>query len=188
MRYDEVKITKQVRKIEKVDGIFLTVTGFVYRPGKLSIKETITDEQYRDFMLYVATELAATVVNAIDNQRYKGKWKPLSMYYMSYKKKHHLSLKIWEATGHMKKSIRVFKKGKYIAMGFDDKTIYPKSLLKVNLIARFLEFGSRDNTHPPSRPLWRPLQVYVRKNISRYYKSYKNELKRKHKEYLFLIP
>ena len=179
-------MTNQVKKIEKVDGILLTVTGFVYRPGKLSVKDQISEAQYRDFMLYVAAELASTVVNAIDNQRYSNKWKPLSLNYLSYKRKHHLSLKIWEATGHMKKSIRVFKKGNYIAIGFDDRTVYPKTMLKVNLIARFLEFGSRDNSHPPSRPLWRPLQIYIRKNIGRYYKSYQKELQKSGKQFLLL--
>ena len=139
-----------------------------------------------DFNLYVATTLAATVVNAIDNQRYKSTWKPLSLNYLTFKKKHHLSLKIWEATGHMKKSIRVFKKGKFIAVGFDNRAIYPKSYIQVNLVARFLEFGSRDNTHPPSRPLWRPLHVYVRKNIDRYYAAYVKELKTTGKDYLLL--
>lgn len=187
MKYNEAKITKQVRRIRKVDGILLTVTGFVFRPGQNSIKDKLTPEQYIDFLLYVATELVATVVNAIDAQRYKKKWKPLSVKYLSYKKKHNLSLKIWEATGHLKNSIRVFKRNDYIAMGFDDRTVYPNSSLKVNLVARFLEFGSRDNHRPPSRPLWRPLQVYIRKNISRYYKAYKTELKVRNKDFLFLI-
>ena len=186
MTYKDIKMTNQVRNMKKVDGIYLTVTGFTYKPGKNSIKDQIPEPQYRDFMMYVAAELASTVVNAIDNQRYKSKWKPLSLNYMSYKKRHNLSLHIWEATGHMKKSIRVFKKRNLIAMGFDDRTVYPKSYLKVNLIARFLEFGSRDNSHPPSRPLWRPLQIYIRKNIGRYYKSYQKELANSKKQYLFL--
>jgi hypothetical protein len=186
LNYRDVKITHQVRSMKKADGILLTVTGFVFRPGKLSVKYGMDDDRYTDFLLYIATELVATIVNAIDNQRYSHKWKPLSAKYLSYKKAHHLSLKIWEATSHMKKSIRVFKQGKFVAMGFDNRTIYPKSLIKVNLVARFLEFGSRDNHRPPSRPLWRPLQIYVRKNIYRYYKSYIKELQSRNLEYLWL--
>ena len=110
-----------------------------------------------------------------------------SIPYITWKQRKHLSLKIWEATGHLKNSIRVFKRNDYIAMGFDDRTVYPGSSLKVNLVARFLEFGSRDNHRPPSRPLWRPLQVYIRKNISRYYKAYKTELKVHNKSFLFLL-
>ena len=81
LRYHEVKITTQVRKIKDAEGIYLTVTGFPFKPGRLMLKKFVTQERYIDFLLYVATELVATVVNAIDNQRYKHKWKPLSISY-----------------------------------------------------------------------------------------------------------
>ena len=191
MNPQDVKITSQVRKIRKVgdiDGIRLTVTGFVYKPGRNFLKKNIPDDQYLDFMLYVAVRLATTVVDAIDSQRYKHAWKPLSLSYVTYKQKHNLSLKIYEATGQMRDSIRVFKDGKYIGLGFPKNKRYPKSHVQINTIARYLEFGSRDNAHPPSRPLWRPLQVYVRKNIWRYFMSYLNEKSLQHKKYLLLLP
>lgn len=185
MKYSEVKITKQALHMKKIDGLYFTVTNYKYTPGKVSFKSQLSEAQYRDFMIYVATTLVAEIDRAIESQRYTRKWKPLSIGYLTYKKKHHMSLKIWEATGYMRKSIRVFKQGNYLAIGFDKRTIYPKSKAPLNLIARFLEFGSRDNSHPPSRPLWRPIHIYVRKNISRLYKSYIKELKVQHKEYLF---
>lgn len=185
MKYSEVKITPQAKHMKKIKGLYFTVTNYKYSPGKVSFKDSMSEEQYRDFMLYVAAHLISEIDRAIENQRYTRKWKPLNLQYYTYKKKHHLSLKIWEATGHMRKSMRVFKQGDYLAIGFDKRTIYPKSKIQVNLIARFLEFGSRDNTHPPSRPLWRPIHMYVRKNISRIYKSYLKELQLKHKDYLF---
>lgn len=186
MRYSDVKISNQVIKMAKCNGIKLTVTGYIYNPGIRAIKPTMSQDEYRDFMLFVATTIVATIFNAIDNQRYKGKWKPLSIKYYEYKKAHKLSLNIYEATGNMKKSIHVFKDHDYIAVGFNNRDLYPKSRAKINLIARYLEFGSRDNAHPPSRPLWRPITMYVRKNIKRYYKDYVREIHKTGKQYLFL--
>lgn len=66
--------------------------------------------------------LASELYKAIDTQRYtkynKSKWKPLSFSYYTWKKRHKLSLHIWEATGCLKSNIKVFKKGSYIAVGF----------------------------------------------------------------------
>ena len=173
--------------MKSVKGIQLSVTGYTFRPGSRIVKSISSPERYIDFLLYVACELSATVVNAIDTQRYSNRWKPLSVHYLRYKKMHNLSLKIWEATGHLKNSIRVFKKRDCIALGFDDRTVYPNSSLKVNLVARFLEYGSRTDHRPPARPLWRPLQIYIQKNISRYYKSYQKELKSRKLDYLLYI-
>lgn len=172
--------------MKEVEGLHFTVTNFKYNPGIKNFKPILDDEHYRDFMMYISAEIVAMVVNAIDKQRYIKKWKPLSINYLTYKQKHNLSLKIYEATGFMKEHIRVFQRGKFIEIGFDRRARYPKSYASVNTIARYLEFGSRDNTHPPSRPIWRPLHIYIRKNIGRYYNSYQYELKRTGKTYLML--
>jgi len=172
--------------MNEVEGLHFTVTNFRYNPGQRNLKPTLDDVQYKDFMIYVSAEIVAMIVNAIDKQRFIRKWKPLSISYVTYKKRHNLSLKIYEATGFMKDNIRVFSRGKYIEIGFDARTRYPKSHVSVNIIARYLEFGSRSNNHPPARPLWRPLHVYIRKNIGRYYDKYQKELKRTQKKYLMI--
>lgn len=172
--------------MKKIDGIHITVTNYIYRPGSHSFKNQMSQETYNDFMIYMAAEMVATLVNAINNQRYEKSWKPLSISYRTWKAKHHLSLHIWEATGQMKKSIKCYKKGNFIEIGFRDRDVYPKTLAPLNLIAKFLEYGSVNvKDHPPARPLWRPLVLYVRKNISRYYKNYQKEIQKYHKDFLY---
>ena len=181
-------IPSSVIKMKKVRGIIITVTGYLYSPGKVSFKKNLSEKEYKDFQIYMAEMLLEEFVKAIDNQRYATKsWPSLSIRYLTYKRRHNLSLKMWEATGYMKKSLKVFKKGDYIAVGFKQSDVYPKSLAKVNTIARYLEYGGgANNSRPPARPLFRPITIYMRKNIGRYYKKYVKELKTKKKKFLYL--
>ena len=147
----------------------------------------MSKKQYKDFVIFLAACMVADYNNAINNQRYSSKWRPLSIPYYTWKKKKHLSLKIWEATGHLRRQIKLFKKAGFVSVGFMQRDVYPLTSVKVNDIARILEFGSVSvKDHPPARPLWRPMLLYYRKNVSRYYKAYNDELKRLHKMYLFL--
>ena len=175
--------------MRKIDGIILTVTNYTYTPGYNSIRKSVSDEVYRDFQIYMASELGDMIVSAIDKQRYaKGNtpWKPLSIKYYTWKKRNRLSLNIWEATGTLKKEIKIFKKGNFIAVGFKNLDHYPNSSLQINKVARYLEFGGRRTQRPPARPLFRPLTIYMRKNVSRYYKKYLKELDKSGKKFLYL--
>lgn len=188
IKYTAVKVPKDVLKMDesRMDGILISVTGYHYTPGKRAFRDSMSDKQYKDFLIFLSANLVAEYVNAINNQRYSSKWKPLSLPYYTWKQKKHLSLKIWEATGHLKRQIKMFKKVNFIAVGFMQKDVYPHTSVKVNDIARILEFGSNDDKHPPARPLWRLLLMYVRKNISRYYKYYFSELHRLKRQYIYL--
>lgn len=144
----------------------------------------------------MAVTLAKEFERAIDTQRYKGtKWAPLSISYLTYKQRKNLSLNIWEATGYLKNSITVFKKfTNFIAVGFQQKQYYPNSGAQVNMVARYVEYGTNRNTvngkkTMPARPLFRPIASYVSKHISRYYKTYLKEidkLRNKKIPYLYL--
>lgn len=183
-------IPNNVIQMKRIDGIIVTVTGYTYNPGKNSLRKSLSEEQYKDFQIYMAEQLLNEFVKAIDTQRYASKsWKPLSLKYYTWKKRHNLSLNIWEATGHMKNSLKVFKKGNMIAVGFMQRDLYPKTFVQVNKIARYLEYGGRKNPNrPPSRPLFRPITEYMRKNVSRYYKKYQKELARSKKDYMYIKP
>jgi hypothetical protein len=184
------KVPKSVIQMKNIGGILITVTGYTYSPGKNSLRKQMSADSYKDFQIYMAEQLLGEFVRAIDTQRYKSgskAWKPLSLKYKTWKKTHNLSLNIWEATGHMKDSLKIFKKGNMIAVGFKQTDIYPKSYAKVNQIARYLEYGGNKNPNrPPSRPLFRPIVEYCRKNVSRYYKKYQKELKASKKQFLYL--
>lgn len=184
------RIPNSVLKMKRVDGLYISVTGYTYNPGKLSFRKDLTDEQYRDFLIYMADQILTEFVSAIETQRYKSgskAWKPLSVKYKTWKMTHNLSLNIWEATGHLKDSLKVFKKGNMIAIGFTQSDLYPKSFAKVNDIARYMEYGGNKNPdRPPARPLFRPVLENIRKNIKRYYKKYLKELKDSKKDFLYI--
>lgn len=179
-------IDREVKSMKVIDGIICTVTGQTWKPGYNSYKKSMSDEQYRDFQMFAAEYLRSEIVRAIDNQRYKNKWKPLSINYIAWKKKNNLSLKMWEATGTMKSEVKVFKKGNFIAVGFRQRDVYPKTPVKINLIARFLEFGSnKKKDRPPSRPLFRPLMERLRKDVGECYKKYEKERKKHKSGYVY---
>ena len=177
-------ISSSVINTKRIDGIIITVTGYTYNPGKNSLRKFLSAEQYKDFQIYMSEQLLNEFVRAIDNQRYAMKsWPPLSVTYRTWKKKHKLSLNIWEATGYLKDNMKIFKKGNLIAVGFMQKDTYPNSSLKVNQVARYVEYGT---VKMPARPLFRPITEYMRKNVNRYYKKYQKELKASKKQYLYL--
>ena len=179
-------ISPAVLKMKRVDGIIITVTHYTYNPGLIHIKNSLTDTEYLDFQIYMAAQICDEFVNAIKNQRYtRGNhpWKPLTIKYYTWKKKHNLSLNIWEATGTLKNEIKVFKKGNFIAVGFSQHDYYPHTMLQINKLARWLEFGGRKL---PARPLFRPIVIYMRKNVSRYFKKYQKEIIKSRKKYLYI--
>lgn len=179
-------IPDEVKKIKNTKGILITVTGYIYNPGSLKLKKELSEDELRDFQLYMADQLCETFRSAIDTQRYKGrKWPPLSVAYSTWKGKKHLSLNIWEATGTLKKEIKVFKKGNFIAVGFKQKDHY-KSKVKINDVGRYMEYGTNGKHGMPPRPLFRPVTIYMRKHVNDYYKKYKKELDKKNKKFLYL--
>lgn len=179
-----MEISNAVFQMKVIKGILVSVTGYLYTPGTKKIESELGDYQYKDFQIYMAVQLAEGYRDAITNQRFRlRKWSPLSLSYMRYKKQHHLSLKIWEATGTLKNTIHVFKKGTLIVVGFKQSDTYHKTGIKINTIARYLEYGT---VKMPARPLFRPLLVYMRKHVSDYYKRYQKELKSKKVSCLYL--
>ena len=185
-----MKVPRNVINMKNIDGILITVTGYTYNPGTVKLKHSLTEEQFKDFTLYMASVLGDEFVKAIDNQRYKSnKWPPLSVKYYKWKRVHNLSLNIWEATGHLKKEIKIFKKGNFIAVGFRQKDYYPNTRLQVNKVARFVEYGtngSNGRNGLPPRPLFRPVVIHIRKHVDDYYKRYKRDLAKSKKNYLYL--
>jgi len=124
----------------------------------------------------MAEQLQKEFIRAIDTQRYRKdpkKWPPLTINYLRYKQKHKLSLNIWEATGHLKKNIKVFMRGTLIVVGFKRDDHYVTTNVKINKVAKYVEYGG---IRLPPRPLFRAITAYVRKNISTYYKRFRKEV------------
>lgn len=153
-------------------SIKLDVSGDKFTPGK-RLSEGYPDEYEEEFARYMAKVIRNEFKRTIDNQRYSYKWAPLSVPYLRYKKRHNLSLKTWEATGILHKSIVFRKRNGYYLVGIDPYKRY-KNGAKVLDIAKVLEYGSNNC---PARPLFRPIFTYVRKNIGRYWKKFLREEK-----------
>lgn len=191
-----MKLLRNVQEMDRVDGIYITVSQHMLKLGSKRIQKELGGLYYQDFLIFMAVTLAKEFERAIDTQRYKGtKWAPLSVSYLTYKQRKNLSLNIWEATGFLKNSITIFKKfNNFIAVGFQQKQYYPNSGVQVNMVARYVEYGTNRNTvngkkTMPARPLFRPIASYVSKHISRYYKAYLKEigkLSNKRIPYLYL--
>lgn len=178
-----MKLLRNVQEMDRVDGIYITVSQHMLKLGSKRIQKELGGLYYQDFLIFMAVTLAKEFERAIDTQRYKGtKWAPLSVSYLTYKQRKNLSLNIWEATGFLKNSITIFKKfNNFIAVGFQQKQYYPNSWVQVNMVARYVEYGTNRNTvngkkTMPARPLFRPIASYVSKHISRYYKAYLKEI------------
>lgn len=166
-------------RVRKIDGIIISVTGYRWNPGRMSIAKELTHQEYLQFMQYMAEKLRDEIVRAIDSQRYKHdvrKWPPLNIHYLRYKQRHKLSLNIWEATGHLKRSVKIFMRGTYIVVGFKRDEVYPNTTVKVNKVAKYVEYGG---VRLPPRPLFRAITEYIRKNIRDYYKKFKKDVLKK---------
>jgi hypothetical protein len=191
---------KQLENIQKYKevagtvGILITVTGYVWKPGILNIAPKLGAIDYRRFMRFIAFEMQKELQKAIEIQRYREVWlkevqkfvaknpskkrnykkgETLSISYLNYKKTHGLSDKTWEATKHLKTHIKVFRRYDYIAVGFKENEYYPFSNVKINKVARWVEYGG---IRMPSRPLFRKVQEYMRKNLDQYYRKFVREI------------
>ena len=127
----------------------------------------------RKFQIYIAKEYVRLVKISIDQQRYRMRWKDLTPGYLAYKKRHGLSLNIWEATGQLKDSLRVVApRGKKITIGFDKRLNHKGSRTKIWRIAKWMEYGTR---RMPPRPLFRMVYIYMSSNISYFWDKFMRE-------------
>lgn len=124
------------------------------------------------FQSYMAREYVRLVKLCIDDQRYKSKWKDLTPGYLEYKRKHGLSLNIWEATGQLKNSLKLFSRGGSIIIGFDRRSHHKGSKAKLIDIAKWMEYGT---IRMPPRPLFRVVYMYMSSNVSYFWKKFLRE-------------
>lgn len=141
--------------------------------GNRTVPAKIISKDYPEwvqekFAAYVAGIMRDQFKEAIDKQRFKSTWPPLSEPYMDWKGKHNLSLNIWEATGYLKKSIVYRKRNGYYLVGIDPYKRY-KNGPKVLFVAKCIEYGT---SRMPARPLFRPIFNQIRKHMGRYWRKF----------------
>lgn len=131
----------------------------------------IQEGQHANFSRFMAKEIARLLVQAIDDQRYKSRWKPLTPGYKDWKKSKGWSTKIWEATGTLKFSIDYDNVSDLILVGIDPYIKYDDGT-SVLQVARWMEYGTYKM---PERPLFRPILQYVRGNVKYFYNKFLKE-------------
>lgn len=145
------------------------VTNTAFKIGYSS--KYVEPELRIEFSKYMAKEISKLVVEAIDSQKYKKSWAPLNPGYVAWKRKKGLSTNIWESTGYLKLNIGYNIHTKYIELGVNPSAKY-KGGNSVLQVARWLEYGTKKM---PERPLFRPIIIYVRKNIKYFYQKFLKE-------------
>lgn len=151
--------------------------------GKLAVLMPETAETIRRwFTKFVARVYVAKLIDAIDNQRYKDGWDPLTPQWAAFKEDMGWSENIWEATGKLKDAIEFWKTAKGWAIGINPHMYYPSKKNKskrvmVRDVALWMEYGTGEQAEKgdgrpgwpgmPPRPLFRPLRARVSKDIPR---------------------
>ena len=136
--------------------LFIPVTNDRYSPGFTRIKESVLQWQFAKF---VANEFKNRFQKVIDRQSIH--WKPLSHEYLLYKERHGLSLKVWEATGLIKRSICVRQRNGYLEIGPDKRKKHKG--VSITDIAFYMEYGT---SRMPARPIFRPVLRSLRRDYS----------------------
>lgn len=152
--------------------IYIQTLDRYWDAGSKLLKDQPSDV-LRGFQVYLAQEYVRLVKLSIDQQRYRARWKDLTPGYLEYKRKHGLSLNIWEATGELKKSLKVMSpNGRTIVIGFDKRRTHKGSSAKLYKLARWLEYGT---LRIPPRPLFRMVYIYMSSNINYFWSKYQKE-------------
>lgn len=134
--------------------------------SRIRLVPKLKDIQH-EFAKYLAGVIQFEVQRAIETQRYKWNWTPLSERYLKSKIRRGESLNIWEATGYLKNNITVWKSGSRYVVGLRTWAKNPINGQPLYVIAKSLEMGVPSRNIPP-RPLFRPIFNFVTKNIGRY--------------------
>lgn len=155
--------------------VYIQTTEREWRPGTVLIQKDYPNLTFHigRFAHYMANVMSEEIVKAIDKQRFAHTWAPLSIAYYESKKKKNLSLNIWEATGTFKDNITTYRSNNMWVVGIHRFKMYPGTNIRIYQVAKFMEFGT---DRMPARPLFRPLTVYLRKNIRVYWERYREEV------------
>lgn len=133
-------------------------------------------EDYRYLLTAFSRKIAEIyvekLVDAINSQRYKSRWEPLTPEYLEYKRKNGLSTNIWEATSLAKDSITYYRSGNSYVVGVNRRLKYPDSNVLVYKVIRWMEFGT---SRMPARPLFLPVKRDIERNMRKYWEEFLEE-------------
>lgn len=162
------------RATHNMFAIYIPPIDRAYIPleSRVRIQPRLKQIQH-EFAKYIAGVIRFEIQRAIETQRYRWNWTPLSKKYVEQKMRKGLSLNIWEATGYLRENITVWRKGETYIVGLRTYARNPIGGRPLYIIAKALEMGVPSKNIPP-RPLFRPIFNYVAKNIGRYLSHFLN--------------
>lgn len=150
--------------------IFIQVTAQEWRPASRMAKGSREKEKLLgQFAKYIAEIYRDELIAAINSQRYKGQWEPLSKEYLEYKRRHGLSDKTWEATELLKNSISAYRSNNKWVVGINPYIKYPGTKTYVYKVARWMEYGT---SNMPARPLFRPVKKLITSRMRKYWHAF----------------
>lgn len=176
--------------------LFLQVQNFkVWRPGSRKILGlthlplSFRVEVLKHFAVYMADVYRDEVKAAIEDQRLAERWPALSEKYVEKKKEMGWSLKMWQRTGLLQKSIKAWKNDipEGYVVGIKQDVWYSENGKKIRVrdVARWMEYGTGERAEDglgkrgwpgmPPRPLFRPIQVRLRKSITTHWRRFLDE-------------
>lgn len=121
------------------------------------------------FSKKIADLYVKELVEAIESQRYKSRWEPLTPSYLEYKKSQGLSTNIWEATSLLKESITYYRSGNSYVVGVNRRLKYPGTHVFVYKVIRWMEYGT---SKMPARPLFGPVKRKLERNMRRLWEEF----------------
>ena len=144
-----------------------------YRKWAPGSRLATRDGDYRSLLTAFSKRIAdlyvEELVKAINTQRYKSRWEPLTPEYLAYKKSQGLSTNIWEATSLLKDSITVYRSGNSYVVGVNRSLRYPGTNVLVYKVIRWMEYGT---SRMPARPLFMPVKRRIESNMRVYWESF----------------
>lgn len=124
-----------------------------------------------DFAVKLAATLAVLVKKAIDEQRFKKQYEPLSEPYAKRKKQSGGKQGFWRNTEYLVNHIDAWKDSDgELNVGFRETQKHPSGS-SLSMIATVLELGYPDK-NIPARPIFTPIARAMGKDISIYFKKY----------------
>lgn len=151
-------------------NIRIQPTDSKWRPGIRMAKGKQEQERLLgQFAHYIANIYRDELIKAINSQRYRGRWVPLSPEYAEWKRRTGLSPNIWESTSLLKDSISVYRSNNEWVVGVNPYLRYPNSKTYVHKVIRYMEFGT---SKMPARPLFRPVKKLIEGRMRKYWNEF----------------
>lgn len=144
-----------------------------------NLTEAEEDALRLEFTRHLARELVTEVKKAVQLQRFKVVYRPLSPKYLAQKKRLGRKLGFWQNTGYLIDNLTMWKvpSDDVYKVGYPKDKLHPVSCTPLSHIMYILEKGSTKR-NIPARPLFTPIMDAIMRDVSHkfhvFLKSYRS--------------